>query len=197
MNVSSVQLIIAGLFLSCLASFFWAIVKFFQRPAGVPRGAKLISVCGCCFGAMHLYAILSPPALLPQAALCAVCLYICSIGVFWWTVFANLERPLSAVFSPDLPSHLARDGPYRFVRHPFYASYLLTWAAGAVATGRISLLITFFVMLFLYARAARLEEGKFEQSPLAASYRLYRSRTGMFFPNPLKMIEAPKREVNV
>ena len=196
MNSYVLQLVVAGLLLSCLASFFWGMVKFFRRPVGIPLGAKVISGCGFCFGAMHLYFILSAPALLCQAALFAACLYVCSIGVFWWTVLTNLERPLSAVFSPDLPAHLAQDGPYRFIRHPFYACYLLTWVAGVVATGRISLLLTFLVMLVLYAHAARMEERKFEQSPLATSYRQYRARTGMFFPNPLGLIEVLNREAN-
>jgi protein-S-isoprenylcysteine O-methyltransferase Ste14 len=89
-----------------------------------------------------------------------------------------------------------QDGPYRFVRHPFYACYLLTWAAGAIATGRVSLMFTFLTMLVIYASAARMEERKFEGSPLATSYRRYRARTGMFVPSPLKLIEAPRREAN-
>jgi protein-S-isoprenylcysteine O-methyltransferase Ste14 len=196
MNPSAMQFILVGLLLSCLSSFCWGMIRFFRRPVGVPRGAKLISACGLCFGAMHVYCILSAPALWFQGALCAASLYICSIAIFWWTVFANLERPLSAAFSPDIPSHLMQDGPYRFVRHPFYACYLLTWAAGALATGQILLLFTFLAMLAIYARAARMEERKFEQSPLATSYRVYRARTGMFFPNPLKLIAAAQQEAN-
>ena len=41
----------------------------------------------------------------------------------------------------------------------------------------------------LYAHAARSEERKFADSSLAAAYADYRSRTGMFFPNPLKMLK--------
>lgn len=196
MNPSAMPFILAGLLFSCLASFFWGMVKFFRRPAGVPRGAKLISACGSCFGAIHFYYVLSASALLSQSALCAACLYICSIAIFWWTVFSNVERPLSAAFSPDIPSHLVQDGPYRFVRHPFYACYLLTWAAGAIATGRVSLMFTFLAMLVIYFCAARMEERKFEDSTFATSYRRYRTRTGMFFPSPLKLIEAPRREAN-
>ena len=34
----------------------------------------------------------------------------------------------------DTPASLNQSGPYRFVRHPFYTSYSLTWLAAAVAT---------------------------------------------------------------
>ncbi len=83
-------------------------------------------------------------------------------------------------------------GPYRFVRHPFYCSYLLAWAAGFVATAQTWLLPTVAVMLVIYVRAAKLEEEKFTRSPLAGTYERYRSRTGLFLPNPVKLL-APRR----
>ena len=79
-------------------------------------------------------------------------------------------------------------GPYRFVRHPFYCSYLLTWAAGVVASAQFWLLPTVAIMLIIYTRAAKLEEEKFTRSPLAETYKSYRTRTGLFLPNPIKML---------
>jgi protein-S-isoprenylcysteine O-methyltransferase Ste14 len=72
-------------------------------------------------------------------------------------------------------------GPYRFVRHPFYCSYLLTWA-------EFRLLPTVTIMLIIYTRAAKLEEEKFTRSSLAETYKSCRTRTGLFLPNPIKML---------
>jgi protein-S-isoprenylcysteine O-methyltransferase Ste14 len=190
MRTSVWLFVLAGLLLGCLSSFLWGMLKFFSRPAGAPAGAKAIALCGIAFGALHLYLILESPEPAAVRALFAGWLYVCAFGLFWWAIRVNLKRPLSAAFSPDVPVHLMQEGPYRFIRHPFYCSYLLAWTAGAVATGRPWLLLTVGVMFAIYLRAAHLEEEKFSMSPLARSYGLYRARTGLFLPNPFKLMTA-------
>ena len=72
------------------------------------------------------------------------------------------------------------DGPYAYVRHPFYASYLLYWVAGAFISNW--LWASVFVMGCLYFTAIRQEENRFGFSPLAASYEAYRRQTGALIP---------------
>jgi len=57
-----------------------------------------------------------------------------------------------------------------------------------VANGRLWLLPTLAVMLVIYVRAASDGEQKFSRSPLASAYERYRSHTGLFFPNPVKLL---------
>jgi protein-S-isoprenylcysteine O-methyltransferase Ste14 len=85
-------------------------------------------------------------------------------------------------FSDDTPQFLLRHGPYRYVRHPFYASYLLFWVGTAVTTAGWLPWLVPFGMLLLYARAATGEEQKFARSDLAQAYETYRQNTGMFLP---------------
>ena len=188
MILSRWSLLSGGLLLACLASFRWGMVKFFSQPAGSTIGMRAISICGAGFAILHLAAILLGPVIPASRGLAAALLYVCALGLFWWAIRANSPRPLSAAFSPDSPQHLVERGPYRLMRHPFYCSYLLTWGAGIVATGMIWLVPTLAVMLGIYLRAAKIEEGKFTRSPLASSYERYRSRTGLLFPNPLKLV---------
>jgi len=179
---------LVGLLLACLLSFGWGMQKFFARPAGSTRGMKIISIFGAGFAVMHLAAILLNPAASSAQAILAAAFYLCALGLFWWSIRVNSSKPLSAAFSPDSPEHLVKQGPYRVIRHPFYCSYLLMWTAGIVATGRLWLVPTLVVMLVVYARAARLEEAKFTRSGLASSYEHYRSQTGLFLPNPVKLL---------
>jgi protein-S-isoprenylcysteine O-methyltransferase Ste14 len=188
MTSSDGTLTAAVLLLSCLGSFLWAIVRFFPRPAGASTGAKVIGVCTVVFGFLHLRAILQFDR--PGAAheVTGAGFYLAALGLFWWAVCINSKRPLSAVFSPDVPEHLIQEGPYRFIRHPFYCSYLLTWMGGVMATQQFWLLVTVAVMFALYLRAARIEEEKFGCSSLGTKYQQYQARTGLFFPNPIKLI---------
>ena len=86
-------------------------------------------------------------------------------------------------FSDDAPKALITGGPYRIVRHPFYAAYLLYWLAGWIATGNWFVAGTSVLAAALCVDAACREERKFMASPLSSAYEDYRADTGMFFPS--------------
>jgi protein-S-isoprenylcysteine O-methyltransferase Ste14 len=186
------QWISAALLVGCLASFGWAMRRFFIQPAGLTAGMRVIKGCGIVFGLLHLGTIVVTPGITAVRGVSGALLYLWAIGLFWWAIHTSLRKPLSAAFSPDLPAHLVAQGPYRMIRHPLYCSYLLCWLAGWVTTGRLWLGPTIAVMLVIYVLAAAEEEKKFTRSPLAEAYQQYRTRTGLFFPNPSKWYSTMK-----
>jgi len=181
--VSVWQYACAMLLLACLSSFVWGMRRFFIRPAGSTTGMQITKICGLSFSVLHFALIVSESEIQPAQTVLATTLYVTSLILFWWAVYTNRAKPLSAVFSPDLPGHFVSHGPYAWVRHPFYTSYLLTWLAGVAATGHLWLLSTVLVMVTIYWRAALLEEKKFFQTALASLYLAYKSRTGLFAPS--------------
>jgi protein-S-isoprenylcysteine O-methyltransferase Ste14 len=187
MMASAWQWTSAALLLACLASFGWAMQKFFIQPAGLTAGMRVIKVCGIAFGIMHLVAVIATPDISAIRGVSGAVLYLAALSLFWWAIRTSMGKPLSAVFSPDLPTHLVAQGPYRMIRHPLYCSYLICWVAGWVATGRMWLGPTILVMLVIYVVAAAEEERKFACSPLAEAYQQYRARTGLLLPNPVKL----------
>ncbi len=194
MAVSAWQATLALLLFTCLASFAWAMRNFFVQPAGSTGGMKMISACGIVFGALHFVAIFWPNSITAERGLVGVLLYIWSLGLFWWAIRTNSAARLSAVFSPDVPVHLVEDGPYQFIRHPFYCSYVLAWSAGTIATARWWLLVTVGVMIVIYLKAAAIEEEKFSRSSLAGEYQRYRERTALLVPNPMKLLLARRSQ---
>lgn len=188
MVFSSFQVLLAVLLLMCLASFTWAVRNFFIRPEQMTAGLKITLLAGILFAPLHFLTILHAPVLPMPAVTIGAMLYCLALAIFWWTVAAHRRRPLAACFSQNEQLHLVQHGPYRFVRHPFYCSYLLAWLAGALATLNVWLGLTFIVMFVLYLIAARNEENKFASSPLAEAYARYRSATGRFLPSPFKLI---------
>jgi protein-S-isoprenylcysteine O-methyltransferase Ste14 len=193
MMTSGWQWISIALLVGCLASFGWAMQRFFVQPAGLTAGMKVIKACGIMFGVLHLAAIVATPGVTGLRGVSGPVLYLCALGLFWWAINASLRKPLSAAFSPDLPAHLVAHGPYKMIRHPLYCSYLMCWLAGWVTTGRLWLAPTVAVMLVIYALAAAEEEKKFMRSPLAQAYQQYRARTGLLFPNPLKLYSGGRK----
>jgi len=172
----------ATLLLACLSSFAWGMRRFFTQPAGSTTGMKITKICGLLFSVLHFVLIVTQGDIQSAQAFPATMLYIASLILFWWAVYTNRSKPLSAVFSPDLPKHFVSHGPYTWIRHPFYTSYLLTSFAGVFATGHLWFSSTVLVMITIYWKAALLEERKFFQTPLASLYATYRSRTGYFAP---------------
>ena len=158
MALSGWQWLSAILLLSCLASFAWGMRRFFVQPSGSTAGMKIISGCGTLFAGLHFVAIFLTNSITAERALVGALLYLWSLGLFWWAIQTNSTARLSAAFSPDVPVHLVEDGPYRFIRHPFYCSYVMAWSAGTIATARWWLLGTVVVMAIIYWKAARIEE---------------------------------------
>jgi protein-S-isoprenylcysteine O-methyltransferase Ste14 len=175
-----IRLILFSIGLICFAAFCWGVKSHFRRTGRIPNGTKvisLLSLLGFVVFAAHL-AISRPGG----GWECALALFILSIAIFAWTVDATKRTPPTLAFDDDQPAFLLNHGPYRYVRHPFYLSYLLFWTGTAAAfTGLLPWLVP-AIMLAVYRQAASREEQKFAQSNLAAAYENYRTHAGMFLP---------------
>ena len=181
------KILLTVLLVGCFDSFAWGVRKFFVKPEKLTLGLRFTVGAGSLFSLAHLLVILFATALEPAAIAAAVVLYGLSIVIFWWAIRANRVKPLAACFGKSEALHLVQHGPYRWVRHPFYCSYLLAWVAGAVGTLNIWLAFTAAIMFVLYLTAAINEENKFASSSLADAYAAYRAATGRFFPKPFKL----------
>lgn len=109
-------------------------------------------------------------------------LFVAAALLFASAVQASRKATLRLIFEKTTPETLVKDGPYRYVRHPFYTSYILFWLGCALATlhpYNIAFLAVLFAMLTAGARA---EERSFQKSAHAEAYAAYRAETGMFWP---------------
>ena len=181
--MSPMRLLCLLALLVCVSSFLWGMSgAYFRRVGRLGRGFRAIQAGGALALACNVAALLRHDPIGWAPGMAALGLYVLSLAAFWWAVASHARQPPSHAFSADLPEALVRHGPYRLVRHPFYASYLLTWSAAFVATQAWPLLLPLALMSAIYVRAAHQEERKFEASPLAGHYAEYRARTGMFLP---------------
>src|SRR4030095_7451150 len=117
--VSVWQCTCAMLLLACLSSFVWGMRRFFIQPAGSNTGMQVTKMCGLFFSVLHFALIVRQGGIPPAEGfvatilyVLATMLYVASLFLFWWAVHTNRRKPLSAVFSPDLPMHFVRHGPY-------------------------------------------------------------------------------------
>jgi protein-S-isoprenylcysteine O-methyltransferase Ste14 len=84
----------------------------------------------------------------------------------------------------DEPARVVRSGPYRRIRHPFYAAFLLAFAGATLAAPHpVTIGCLLYGMLALNLTAVR-EERRLLASRHGVEYRHYISTAGRFFPWP-------------
>jgi protein-S-isoprenylcysteine O-methyltransferase Ste14 len=82
----------------------------------------------------------------------------------------------------DAPRAIVTWGPYRMVRHPFYASFVLLLVASVLVTPNLATLVLLVGGVAVLGWTARGEEQRLLRSPLGAEYAAYLARTGRFLP---------------
>jgi len=158
-----------------------------RKPSAAPRSAKevLVPLVANFFNLSNNLIPFAPEVLarnrLPeswQANLSAAALYLGLIGfglAIWATASLGRSFGVLVAVRPVVTS-----GPYRYVRHPIYLSYVLQMGAWIAANG--SLLVLGFVATFLALLVwrARLVEARLAEH--SAEYRAYVERTPFLFP---------------
>lgn len=90
----------------------------------------------------------------------------------------------------DVPEQLVTSGPYAYVRHPFYASFIMLLAATAAAFPHAGSITLFCIGTLQLYRTARREEKRLLASPLGPSYSTYMARTGRILPRYVRRAPA-------
>jgi protein-S-isoprenylcysteine O-methyltransferase Ste14 len=173
------------LFILCFASFIWGMGYFFKSTKKKPTAMRVMSFLGAIFLVWQLLEIVRMKSQSNVLIYIGFTFYLTSLTLFWWAVKETHPSRLTIAYSPDTPSFIYQSGPYKYIRHPFYLSYSLCWAAGIFSTSNFYLLSSFLVMAFLYYKAAIYEEAKFSASKLANEYENYKRHTGAIFPKHL------------
>jgi len=166
--------------LACVLAFSWGTLRHFQRSGPMPLGMRLIGAISLVTIVAFVWSVLSSP--MPDTWPAAVVLSMGSLALFTWSVNATFNSDFALAFAKAQPSRLMVSGPFRYVRHPFYTSYLIFWLANFVATLSSMCALGSLVLLVCYVSVAREEERSISRSRLAAEYANYASDTGMFLP---------------
>ena len=168
--------------LACFASFAWAARSYFGRRGGVTGSQRRVLASMYATATLHGCAILYLNRGTIFHFVTGVALYTFSFLLFWTAASAARQTRLQLFFSKVPPNSLLTHGPYQVVRHPFYVAYTLAWIAGSIIVDKPWLLASAGFCLWIYYRAARLEEASFQQTAFAQAYARYSEMVGMFVP---------------
>lgn len=110
----------------------------------------------------------------------AVGLFAIGVGLLTWTL-RGLGTNLTDTVVTRQAHTLVTQGPYRWVRHPFYDAMALLMVSIALITANWFILMTGVVVFVLLAVRSRTEEAKL-LARFGEPYRAYRESTGRFVP---------------
>ena len=165
---------------ACFLAFTWAMLGHFRSDGPVPFGMRVIGATSLAAMAVFAWSVCTEQ--LSSVWPMTPTLSAASLAFFAWAVHATRNVAFAFAFAATKPSVLVVSGPFRYVRHPFYASYLTFWFATCFATASSVCWVGPLVLLACYVVAARREERLMRRGDLGAEYASYSSRTGMFFP---------------
>jgi protein-S-isoprenylcysteine O-methyltransferase Ste14 len=127
--------------------------------------------------------LILPPAWQDTLTVIAVPFSAVSISLIALTIGSH-QRPLSLWHQKnDAPEHLVTHGPYRRIRHPFYAAFLLALSGAFLAYPSLGTLFTLAYGLLIMNVTAAGEEKRFLASEFGPRYEAYIKATGRFLPH--------------
>jgi protein-S-isoprenylcysteine O-methyltransferase Ste14 len=168
--------------LTCFATITWISKSQFVSKGPLPPAGTIVIVCAALTSVLvFLWSISTAP----RATVGPMLLYVAALALFLWATSTTRHKGFLPSFSNVVPGALTTEGPYRFVRHPFYVSYLFYHLGNALATAAWMPWVMLAAMAGIYVVAAHNEEGYLAQGAYADDYDAYKRRTGMFFPRIL------------
>ncbi len=170
----------AILSLAILLVFNWALGGHFKSDR-MPTGMKLIVLASTITALCFLILVWTESQPL-GAQLAGMAIEVCGLGLFAAALSATKQFRFRMAFDDGVPDRLVTSGPYKYIRHPFYTSYLVFWTGFALITFSWLAVPLLLLMAAIYFFAARDEEKKIATSGLADQHRLYRQQAGMFWP---------------
>jgi len=171
-------------FITNLWVFVWAIRKFFVRPESgeLPISMRRLQVLGTVMTVFYIAAFFFHPGATYEWQISATALLVISVLTFGWAITSSRDSRLPIAYADLQPAGICTSGPYRFVRHPFYFAYTLTWLGGSLMTQQVLFFLPTIVMLFVYWKLASREEASLLSGPHGSSYAAYQRNTWKLFP---------------
>lgn len=176
------QLVLVFGFILVFGYFTAAGASTFERDDSDVKGATLGQFSLLFTGAIATALLSYRHVLHPPNGIAAGILLLSSVALYEWARRTIRERRFHIGWSGEVPEVVCESGPYAFVRHPVYLSYMLAFLAVPIAFPMLATLAIFMLNVALYVHAARDDERSMDASELTHAYAAYRGRTGMFLP---------------
>jgi len=167
-----------------VAQFYWisrASFTHFNRGEKEPLQMLMVRVLTTLGFIWNLYVAFTQNSDSHQIAAFAILTFISSL-IFASAIKETKGNNLPVAFSFDKETTYVVTGIYRFIRHPFYASYILYWLSWTALNYKSILSLTFSaILIFAYLIAIRSEE-QFLRKTYDLQYLAHKKISARVFP---------------
>jgi protein-S-isoprenylcysteine O-methyltransferase Ste14 len=191
MTTSIPQLLLTVAMASAFVYFLIAALRTFVLPAALD-GASQLSQLSFISGAVIALSSATAVTVAAGNAIAAGALTLVAVALYEWARSTIRGRKFHIIYSDRVPEALCTDGPYRYIRHPLYASYITAFAAVFVLRPTLLAAIVLVLNLVFFTYGAVRDERALESGPFAAAYAAYKARVGRFFPRLLHKGSRPR-----
>lgn len=116
------------------------------------------------------------------AEVVAAVLSAASISLISYTLGTHRHRLALWHQQNDRPQNIVTEGAYKYIRHPFYAAFILALLAMVVLCASPWTLAVGLTGLLMLNHTAAGEERRLQASEFGEEYKNYLRRSGRFFP---------------
>ena len=174
------MIVISILYTAIVISFIWARYRFFKVDAAVPKKGVAFNDLAVTIQILTTYYLMTfDPSQSRELMYLACVLYMVGLSLFWWGI--RTAKGLDFASSNNVGS-IVTTGPFKYVRHPFYVSYMLIWSGSTLLFNSLFLWITLLYLIAFYTLSARKEEAVIRSSVYSKEYEIYMKKVGMFLP---------------
>jgi protein-S-isoprenylcysteine O-methyltransferase Ste14 len=181
MTTSVPQLVLAVVMALPFIHFLYAAMRTFVLPDTLD-GASQLSQLSFMSGAVVALTSATAVTVAPANSVAAGALMIVAVALYEWARSTIRGRRFHIIYSDRVPAALCTEGPYRYVRHPLYASYITAFVAVFVLRPTLLAALVLVLNLVFFTYGAVRDERALESGPFAADYAAYKARVGRFFP---------------
>ncbi len=173
--------------LLCYLSFWYSSLRVFSKEG--QRGiwqSYLLRFLSLAVWYGSVFEILFFSGIKAEFAIVGIFANLTSLLLFWTSVKAISGHGFSVIFTEKPSEKYFSDGPYKFIRHPFYTAYFICYFSLILSIQSWLLSLFCLALIGFYIWAAIHEENKFLNSANRENYQIYLSKTGRFFPKLIK-----------
>jgi protein-S-isoprenylcysteine O-methyltransferase Ste14 len=190
MTTSVPQLVLSVAMASVFVYFLFAAVRTFVLPNSLDVASQL-SQLSFISGVVVALSSAAAVTVAPGNAIAAGALMLVAVILYEWARSTIRGRRFHIIYSDQEPEALCTDGPYGYIRHPLYASYITAFVAVFVLRPTLFAAVVLALNVVFFTYGAVRDERALESGTFAADYAAYKARVGRFFPR-LRRGSAPR-----
>jgi|GEM_PF-2013666 len=180
----------------CYSTFYWSVIGVFETKEDRYQNLfTFLKVFSIFFWLLSLYMTLKTPDLSSSRLAIGIFLNLCSLSIFWWASKSIKNQNFATIYGKDVPLKVFKGGPFKYVRNPFYSSYILCYSSTTFTLNSMTLLVLLMTLTLAYLVAVKIEENKFMYSKDFRNYLSYKKNTGRFIPKVSLLLKKEREDL--